>query len=84
MGAINTAFTETDHYSTKRQILGIIAGDFPLSMLHARFPGINSYQLKAARKHAMSKGNLNYKKYNNKKSSFDQFSKIFQQEILLF
>ena len=59
LGAINTALTETEHYSVKRQILAIIARDFPLNMLLARFPSIGIHQLKAARKHAMSKGNVN-------------------------
>ncbi|CAF4119051.1 unnamed protein product [Rotaria sp. Silwood2] len=54
MTAINTALTDTDHYSTKRQILGIVAADFPIGVLHDRFPGISDYQIKTARKHAYS------------------------------
>lgn len=56
MNAINTALSEANHYSTKRQILGIIANDFPINMLHGRFSGIGIHQLKAARKHAQEKG----------------------------
>ena len=59
MTAINTALSDTDQLSTKRQILALVAADFPPSVLHARFPGISDYQIKAARKHAYSKGNLN-------------------------
>ncbi|CAF4448055.1 unnamed protein product [Rotaria sp. Silwood2] len=56
MTAINTALTNADHYSIKRQILGIVAADFPSGVLRAHLPSVNSYQIKAARKHAYSKG----------------------------
>jgi len=61
MTAINTALTNADHYSIKRQILGIVAADFPPRVLRAHLPSVNSYQIKAARKHAYGKGNINEK-----------------------
>ncbi len=45
------------HFSTKRQILALVAADFPMTLLRARFPSISIYQLKAARKHAICNGN---------------------------
>ncbi|CAF5079346.1 unnamed protein product, partial [Rotaria magnacalcarata] len=49
MSAINNALDESNHYSIKRRILAIIA----------RFSGIGIHQIKAARKHAFDKGNMN-------------------------
>jgi uncharacterized protein (DUF433 family) len=56
MAAINIAVENAQHYSTKRQLLGIIAGDFPPSTIHAHFPGVTDYQIKAAKKHAHGSG----------------------------
>ncbi|CAF2117722.1 unnamed protein product [Rotaria magnacalcarata] len=56
MSAINNALDESNRYSIKRQILAIIA----------RFSGIGIHQIKAARKHAFDKGNMNKTTVMNK------------------
>ena len=61
MTAINTALADADHHSTKRQILGIIATEFSPNLLSAFLPGVNVYQIKAARAHVYRKGNIDEK-----------------------
>ena len=50
MNTISSAISETDHYSTRRQLLSIVAGDFSVSTLRARLPGVSEYLIKEARK----------------------------------
>ena len=52
MVAINNAIENAEHYSTKRQLLAIVAADYPSTVLHAYFPTVTDFQIKAARKHA--------------------------------
>ena len=50
MNTIAGAVSEADHYSTRRQLLSIVAGNFPMSTLRARLPGVSEYLIKEARK----------------------------------
>jgi hypothetical protein len=52
MIAINTAIENAEYYSTKRQLLAVVAADFPSSILRTYFPTVTDYQIKAARNHA--------------------------------
>jgi len=52
MLAMKTAIENAEHYSTKRQLLAVVAADFRSSVLRAHFPRITDYQIKAARHHA--------------------------------
>lgn len=56
MVTINYAIENADHSSTKRQLLALVAADFPSSVLRAHFPSVTNYQIKAARKHAYRLG----------------------------
>jgi hypothetical protein len=56
MASISIAYANAEHFSTKRQILAIVAGDFPFSTLQAHFPDATEDLIKQARKHAYSKG----------------------------
>ena len=52
MIAIKSAIESADHYSTKKQLLAIVAADVPSSTLRTHFPTVTDYQIKAARNHA--------------------------------
>lgn len=56
MMSLTNAYTHVDHFSTKRQILAIVATDFPSSTLKAYFPGATDYLIKQAREHAYQNG----------------------------
>ena len=52
MATINNAIESAEHYSTKRQLLAIVAANYPSTVLCAHFPTVTDFQIKAARKHA--------------------------------
>lgn len=61
MLAIKTAIENVEHYSTKKQLLAIVAGDFPASVLRKHFPNITNYQIKIARYHAYRFGKYSFR-----------------------
>ena len=56
MTSLSSAYANVDYLSTKRQILAIVAADFPSSTLKAYFPGATNYLIKQARDHAYQNG----------------------------
>ena len=56
MMSLSNAYSNTDYFGTKRQILAIVATDFPASTLKAYFPGVTDDLIKEARKHAYNNG----------------------------
>ncbi len=58
MDALVDAWNRADHWSSKRQLLAIVAGDLRSYMLKQHFQGVTDWQIKAARKHAYSMGRI--------------------------
>lgn len=58
MIAIKTAIEGATHYSTKKQLLAVVAADFSSKVLRNHFPNITDYQIKAARRHAYRYGEI--------------------------
>ncbi|CAF3310118.1 unnamed protein product [Rotaria sp. Silwood2] len=56
MVSLSNAYSNTDYFGTKRQILAIVATDFPRSTLKAYFPGVTDDLIKEARNHAYNSG----------------------------
>ena len=54
--SLSNAYVNADHFSTRRQILSIVAADVPVSILKAYFPGITMDLIKEARDHAYYTG----------------------------
>ena len=54
--SLPNAYVHADRFSTKRQILAIVAADFPASTLKAYFPGATDYLIKQARNHVHRHG----------------------------
>jgi hypothetical protein len=42
------AYSRAEHWSTKRQILSIVAADLPARLLKAEFTGFTDWKIKAA------------------------------------
>ncbi len=51
------AYSQAEHWSTKRQLLSIIAADLPTCLLKAEFPELTEWKIKAARAQAVFHGN---------------------------
>lgn len=58
MNTIACAISEADHYSTRRQLLSIVAADFSITTLRSRLPGVSEYLIKEARKLVHHEGKL--------------------------
>jgi len=56
MKSLSNAYSNADHFATKRQILAIVAPDFPISTIKEYFPGATDYLIKQARSHAYQNG----------------------------
>ena len=56
MDAISEAYFNTNHWSTKRQILSIVAADVPLRMLRDFIPDLTSWKYNEARRQAKLNG----------------------------
>ena len=50
------AYNNAQHWSVRRQILGIIVADFPASLIKQYFPNISKWKIKSARHHTYPKG----------------------------
>lgn len=57
MHALVDAYSNATHWSTKRQILSIVAADLPLSLLKTHFLDLTEWKLRAARLQAYFQGN---------------------------
>jgi hypothetical protein len=58
MESLKDAYSRAEHWSTKRQLLSIVAADLPPRLLKAEFPGLTDWKIKAARAQAFFQGNL--------------------------
>lgn len=56
MNCLSDAYYNTDHWSTRRQILSIIATDIPFSIIQKFFPDVSQWRIKAARYHTYTCG----------------------------
>lgn len=56
MRALADAYSRAEHWSTKRQLLSIVAADLPTRLLKAEFPELTDWRIKAARKQAFFQG----------------------------
>jgi hypothetical protein len=58
MESLKDAYARAEHWSTKRQLLSIVAADLPTYLLKAEFPGLTDWKIKAARAQAFFHGNF--------------------------
>ena len=58
MKSLSDAWNRANHWSTRRQILAIIAGDLRSHVIKEHFPGVTVGLIKAARSHAYSIGKI--------------------------
>ena len=56
MNCMSDAYYNVDHWSTRRQILSIIAIDIPFSIIQQFFPDVTPWRIKAARQQAYISG----------------------------
>ena len=56
MKSLSNAYVNAEHFSTKRQILAIVAPDFSISTIKENFPDVTDYLIKQARNHAYQNG----------------------------
>jgi len=56
MRSLSDAWNRANHWSTRRQILAIIAGDLHSYVIREYFSGVTDWQIKIARRHAYSTG----------------------------
>ena len=52
------AYSRAENWSTKRQILSIVAADLPTHLLKREFAGVTDWKIKVARAHAAFQGKL--------------------------
>jgi len=57
MESLKDAYFRAEHWSTKRQLLSIVAADLPTCLLKAEFSGLTDSKIKAARAQAFFQGN---------------------------
>ena len=53
--AMVDAYNNAQHWSVRRQILSIIATDFPAPLLRQYFPNMSEWKIKSARRHTYGK-----------------------------
>ena len=58
MKSLSDAWNRANHWSTRRQILAIIAGDLRSHVIKEYFPGVTVGLIKTARSHAYSIGKI--------------------------
>jgi hypothetical protein len=58
MKSLSDAWNRGDHWSTRQQILAVIAGDLRSDLIKQYFPGVSTSQIKKARRHAYSTGKI--------------------------
>jgi hypothetical protein len=56
MKSLSDAWNRAEHWSTRRQILAIVAADLRSSVIKENFSGASDWQIKIARHHAYSLG----------------------------
>ena len=56
--ALVDAYSRAEHWSTKRQLLSIVAADLPARLLKTEFPELTDWKIKAARSQAFFQGNV--------------------------
>lgn len=56
MKSLSDAWNRAEHWSTRRQILAIVAADLNSSLIKQNFSGASDWQIKMARRHAFSIG----------------------------
>ncbi|CAF1356373.1 unnamed protein product [Adineta ricciae] len=56
MESLKDAYSKAEHWSTKRQLLSIVAADLPPRLLKAEFPELTDWKIKAARAQAFFHG----------------------------
>ena len=56
MDSIASVISEADHYSTRHQLLSIVAANFSVSTLLTLLPGVSEYLIKESRKLIYDKG----------------------------
>ena len=54
--SLKDAYFRAEHWSTKRQLLSIVAADLPKRLLKFEFPDLTDWKIKAARAHAFFQG----------------------------
>lgn len=64
MRSLSDAWNRADHWSTRRQILAIVAADLRSYMIKDYFPGVSDGLIKVARRHAYSMGIIFYSHYS--------------------
>ena len=52
------AYSRAEHWSTKRQLLSIVAADLPARLLKTEFPELTDWKIKAARSQAFFQGSV--------------------------
>jgi hypothetical protein len=58
MRSLSDAWNRADHWSIRQQILAIVAGDLERNVIEEYFPGVSKSQIKRARRHAHSTGEI--------------------------
>ena len=56
IGSLKDAYARAELWSTKRQLLSIVAADLPTRLLKTEFPGLTDWKIKAARSQAYFQG----------------------------
>ena len=56
--SLTEAYSRAEHWSTKRQLLSIVAADLPTRLLKSEFPGLIDWKIRAARSQAYFQGSL--------------------------
>lgn len=59
MEAISEAYSNADHWSTKRQLLSIVAADFPFQMIKEYVPDLTLWKFNESRRQAKLNGLTN-------------------------
>jgi hypothetical protein len=57
MKSLKDAYQRAENWSTKRQLLSIVATDLPARLLKAEFPELTDWKIKSARAQAFFHGN---------------------------
>lgn len=60
MSSLKDAYSRAEHWSTKRQLLSIVAADLPMNVLKTEFPDLTDWKIKAARALAYFWGKRNH------------------------
>ena len=58
ISSLADAYSRAENWSTKRQILSIVAADLPTHLLKREFAGATDWKIKVARAHAFFQGKV--------------------------